>query len=272
MMPTRPALVILAFSVFSGCLGPSDTDETGGGPPTGSPEPTPLRVVGALGDSLMNGWNADAQHEGAHPEVSWSTGDAEWSFARRFGANATENVAVGGAASWNFVEQVDGLEHATFALVGFAGGGLCTAFDTAWPPPPDHDLERELREGIRRLKAQDVTVMMTTVPDFASIGEAGRVKGAQGSDHALYLINQACGSEPGFQDRLAEMNAIIIRVADDEGTLHDGEAIGMLAWTADMVSEVDGFHPSPAGLEAMADAAWSAYADATGFAPAALRR
>ena len=55
------------------------------------------------------------------------------------------------------------------------------------------------------------------------------------------------------------------RVAEEEGALHDVGAIGNIVWSPEMVSEVDGLHPSPVGLEAMADGVWEAYVKAVGL-------
>lgn len=228
-----------------------------------APEPAPAAsgpVVGALGVSLMVGWSADAEHIGRAPEVSWPTGDAPWSFASRMNASARENEAQGGAHSSLFVSQSERLRDATFVLVGFVDSNVCAGVMLITDGQPgEATFEDDLRAGTRALVARGIEVMLVTVPDLAAMAEAAREKPPASEEAVSYAIGQQCGAEPNYRARFDAMNALILRVADEEGALHDGGALAQLAWTAPMMSDVDGFHPSPVGLEAMAGAVWDAY-------------
>lgn len=217
-------------------------------------------VVGALGVSLMVGWSADAEHVGRAPEISWPTGDDPWSFASRMQATATENEAQGGAHSSLFVSQAEKLRDATFVLVGFVDSNICAGVMLITDGQPgEATFEEDLRAGVRALRSRGIEVMLVTAPDFASMAAATRAAPPASDEAASYAIGQQCGAEPGLQERAAAMDALILRVAEEEGALHDGGAISAIEWTPEMMSDVDGFHPSPAGLEAMATAVWDAY-------------
>lgn len=243
--------LLLAF-LLAGCVAaPAPELEA---PPAGP-------VVGAVGVSLMVGWSADAEHLDRSPEVSWPTGDAPWSFASRINASARENEAQGGAHSSFFVSQANALRESTFVLVGFVDSSLCAGMTFATDGQPgEATFEDDLRAGVRALVARGIEVMLISPPNFASMAEAARAKAPLSADHSYFwVMGQQCGAEPGYAANAAATNAIIVRVAQEEGAMHDGGAVTKLTWTPEMISDVDGFHASQAGNEAIAAAVWEAY-------------
>lgn len=248
--PRRPmrwgTLVVLI--VLSGCVGTPT-------PPESQEVPPPSAVVGAIGNSLMLGYNADYDHIESAPEISWSTGDKPWSFRSRAGARDVENVAAPGAGTAEFAEQIGLLEHATLVLVMLHDSAMCG------PPSMrnERSFESELRAGTRELVARGMHPVLVTPPDIASLAEAARAKPPANDFLLNYGFGQECALEPGFGERQAAMIATILRVAEEEGARHDRGAVFRIRWTPEMVSDVDGFHPSPVGLEAIAAAVWDAY-------------
>lgn len=244
----RALLVLVVLA--AGCVAPSPPPDAG----TASDSATPAIVVGAIGNSLMLGYNADADHIEAAPEIAWATGVEPWSFQARAGAAAVENVAAPGAPASAFVDQADALEHATLVLVLLPADGLCPG-----PPRDAPPFEESLRDGIRLVHERGMQAMLLTSPDLRSIAAAARAKPPL-NDFVLFFANaQACAQDPGLPARQAAMWETIGRVADEEGALHDHGAISRIEWAPDMVSDLDGFHPSPVGLEAIAEAVWDAY-------------
>lgn len=212
-------------------------------------------VIGAIGNSLMLGYNADYDHIESAPEISWATGDEPWSFRSQAGARSVENVAAPGAGTDEFAEQIGKLEYATLVLVMLHDSAMCG-------PPSTEDassFETQLRAGTRELVARGMQPMLVTPPDIASVAEAARGKPPANDFILNYGFGQECALEPGFKERQAAMNAAIARVSEEEGASHDYGTVSRIRWTPEMVSDVDGFHPSPAGLEAIAAAVWDAY-------------
>lgn len=206
----------------------------------------------------MLGYNADEDHIEAAPEVAWATGDEPWSFRGRIGARGSENVAVPGASVEDFLDQASRLEHATLVLVMLSDPALCGPPST--PPASDTlEFERLLREGTRALLDRGMTPMLVTPPDIVSLAQAARAKPPTNDFFLFYASGQECGNEPGIAERQDAMNAIIGRVAGEEGALHDHGAVSAIRWEPDMVSDMDGLHPSLLGLETIAAAVWGAY-------------
>lgn len=236
--------------LLSGCV--ASSSEPSSSPGRAAP------VVGAIGNSLMLGYNADWDHVESAPEIAWGTGDAPWSFQARLGAAAVENAAQPGGGVDAFLEQADALERATLVLVLLMADDVCPG-----PPEDAPPFEDALREGVRHLQARGMAPMLVSPPDITRVAEAARTK-VPANDFALfYGMGQACALDPGTPARQAAMWETIARVAEDEGALHDHGALASLAWTPEMVSEVDGLHPSPVGLEAIASAVWDAYEAST---------
>lgn len=239
--------LVLVF-VLTGCVGSPA--------PLAPPDVPPIGVVlGAIGNSLMLGYNADHDHIESAPEISWATGDASWSFRSRIATARAENVAAPGAGTDEYLEQVGKLEDATLVLVMLHDSAMCG------PPDPTGrgSFEAQLRAGTRELVARGMRPMLVTPPDIASVAEAARGKPPVNDFILNYGFGQECGLEPGLKERQAAMNAVIARVSEEEGALHDHGAVSRIRWTPEMVSDVDGFHPSPVGLEAIANAVWDAY-------------
>ena len=234
------------------------------------PALAPLPVV-ALGDSMMSGYNVDAEHAGNHAEFSWPTGNETWSFSSRFGAPAEENFA----RPANKLAQIEGqsaeLEHPSFIIVGFGINDLCPGGGTgqtrtALPVPAD-EFAAMLRAYVQEFRAEGSTVLLVSVVDFAQMHAVAPMPPPE-SPSAFYLALATNCARPTPADLTRDIeayNEAIARVAAEEGALHDAGALYALEWTTEMVSELDGSHPSIAGHEAMAAAVWDAYS--AGVAP-----
>lgn len=244
----RSSAALLLLLVAAGCVAPDPAPPVEGAP----------IVVGAIGNSLMLGYNADADHLEAAPEVAWATGDAAWSFRARLGATQAENVAEPGLPSERFVEKVAELERTTLVLVLLLDPDVCAAGDVPGADEPGA-FEGHLRQGVRALQAKGMVPLLVTPPDITSVAEAARTKPPVNDFALFYASGQSCAQEPGVRERQDAMYAAITRVAEEEGALHDHGAVASLRWTPEMVSDVDGLHPSPEGLEAIATAVWDAY-------------
>lgn len=248
----------LALSLaLVGCVAPS-TD--GDGQEAGHAQSTlpPPIVLGVAGHSFMNGWNADPDHIGAYPEGSWPSGDAPWSFASRLGAEARINAAQGGAPSSAFLPQVAELGNATLVLASFLDSQVCESLAFALgdgPTPPD--FENDLRAGVQALKDRGIPVMLVTFPDVIALAAAARPPVTQ--DVVYHGVLQGCAAEQRVDDRQSAMNQAIVDIAAEMGVMSDQGAVYGMEWTPEMVSTQDGFHPSPAGLEAIAAVVWDAF-------------
>lgn len=212
-------------------------------------------MLGAIGNSLMLGYNADWNHVESAPEVAWATGNASWSLQARLHAAAVENVAAPGAGSQDFAAQVAKLQRATLVVVLLPDPALCG------PPDPSRDTatyEKEVREGTQALVARGMRPLLVTSPDIVSVAEAARGKPPANDFVLFYATAQSCAAQPDIREKQDAMNAAILRVADEVGALSDHGAVHRIRWRPEMVSDVDGLHPSPAGLRAIADAVWDA--------------
>lgn len=241
------SLVLAAAILLAGCISP---------PEDPSPEAAAgaIDVLGAIGNSLMLGYNADEDHIESAPEVAWATGDEPWSFRARLGTPRAENVAVPGAGVDTFLDQVEELVDADLVLVLLPDNAMCG------PPEPDGtDFEAGLREGVRALLARGMTPMLVTPPDLIAVAEAARAKPPANDFVLFWATGQSCASDPRVAERQAAMVETIGRVAEEEGALHDHGAIASLAWTPEMISDMDGLHPSLTGLEAISAAVWDTY-------------
>jgi hypothetical protein len=241
-------LLVVAL-LLAGCVAPAAAPAL---PPADAPP-----VLGAIGNSLMLGYNADAEHIEAAPEVAWATGDAPWSFRARLGAAGVENVAAPGAGTDEFLDQVAQLEDAGLVLILLMDSDLCGAERPVMAPTGA--FEGELRAGVKALLAKGMQPMLVTPPDITSVAAAARAKPPANDFVLFYASGQACAQEPDVETRQAEMFATIARVAEEEGALHDHGAVARIAWTPEMVSDMDGLHPSLVGLDAIATAVWDAY-------------
>ena len=135
-------------------------------------------------------------------------------------------------------------------------------------PVAPSTFEADLRAALQRLREDGRLAFVVTMPDLVSLAEAARLVVPTAPDWAaFYAIPQECAADPQYPARNQAMNDLIQRVAAEEGALHDGGALAGMRWTPAMVSTADAFHPSPAGQQAMADAAWAGYRAALAVEP-----
>lgn len=232
--------------------------------PAGSPAASaPPVALAALGDSLMAGYNADAEHAGTFPEVSWPTANASWSFASRLGAASAENFARPAEKLSGLPGQAAQMTPGAFALVGFGANDLCTGGgreEMTVVPVPTAEFEAALRGHVAALQESGSRVLLVTIPDIVAMHEVAPMPPPQEIGGAYLAFGVNCGRTPDqFRADIGSYNEAILRVAADLGTMSDGGAIARMEWTRAMVSELDGVHPSIEGAQAMATAVWDAY-------------
>lgn len=252
----RPFAWPLLLAAVGGCAGvPASPDPPADG--------AALPVV-ALGDSMMSGYNVDAEHPGNRAEFSWPTGNETWSFSSRLGASSKENFARPANKLEQIATQSVELEHPAFVIVGFGINDLCpgggTGTTRTMAPVPPGEFEAALRGHVREFLAAGSTVLLVSVVDFAQMHSVAPMPPPE-SPSAFYLALATNCARPAPADLTRDIeayNAAIARVAAEEGALHDGGALFALRWSTEMVSELDGSHPSVAGHEAMATAVWDA--------------
>lgn len=213
----------------------------------------------------MAGYNVDAAHEGVHPEFSWPTGDANWSFARRLGASSVENFARPQEKLSALNRQASGIKESSFVLVGFGANDLCTGGgrdETTVVPVSVSEFESRLRDGIRMLTANGSSVLVVSIPDIVAMHAVAAMPPPQNAATYLYFGTN-CGRTPEqFRAEIQAYNEAILRVTRAEGAFNDGGAVWRLSWSTPLMSEADGVHLSLRGAEAMATAVWDAYAAA----------
>jgi lysophospholipase L1-like esterase len=246
---------LVVVAVLAGCASPAS-------PTPPSVEPVTLA---ALGDSLMAGYNADPQHAGVFSEVSWPTGEGNWSFASRLGASKSENWARPQEKLSALPRQAAKMHRGAFALVGFGANDLCPGggtetTDTTILPVPVAEFEAALRADIRALEANGSRVLVVSIPDIPSMHAVAPAPAPEDSFVYTYF-GAGCGrTNDQFRADIQAYNAAILRATQSENALSDAGAIWRLKWSREMVSSVDGVHPSLVGAHAMAAAVWDAYA------------
>lgn len=261
MSASRAACVIALVILLAGCVAPE-----GPGAATSAPI-----VLAALGDSLMAGYNADAEHDGVHPEVSWPTGEGNWSFAARLGASSAENLARPAEKLAALPRQAATMTQGAFALVGFGSNDLCTGGgtdETTTVPVSAEEFAADLRARVKELLANGSQVLVVSIPDLVAMHAVAPTPPIESSFVYLYFGANCGRTADQFRAEIEAYNAAIVRVATEEGVIHDAGAIWRIDWTREMVSEIDGVHPSVEGAMAMAEAVWDAYAAQMERAPA----
>lgn len=231
-------------------------------------------VMGALGDSITAGFNA--QRVGDNRELSWSTGNgaAIVSHLKRLSQLRQtpvtgHNEAIAGAVANDLNRQVTRLlaKNPDYVTLAIGANDVC-----GWPA--DYDGVREafkvqLASQIDRVIAArpNVKIMLAPVPNVPNIWAVAKDKPSCqarwdlfGSCLELLGSNATDESRASFVRKWESINAAIAEIARGRQTnvVHDPE-LAHVEFTWEDLSPTDCFHPSVRGQNLLAEKTWQAF-------------
>ncbi len=232
-------------------------------------------VIGAIGDSITAGFNAEKFSD--NRGYSWSTGDKDEekvdSHYFRVKENnqtkkiVTKNMAFVGAEAKDLLLQTRGLKniHPNYVTVLIGANDVCH-----WQE--DHaqelkgfksDVGATIREVIKM--KPDVKITLLPIPNFKKLYELGKSHGCQQRWNLISmcspLLSQSVTEEKRekFYERWEDANDSLREVASefDQNVLFI-EDLKNYAFEWEHISPKDCFHPSVEGQNQIAELAWDA--------------
>lgn len=232
-------------------------------------------VVGALGDSITAGFNA--QRLGDNRDLSWSTGTAtlinshlKRVMATRGAAATAFNEAIAGSRVHDLDRQVTRLltKSPDYVTLAIGANDVCS-----WSTVDHHaelaDFEEHLRSQIQRLveARPNVRIALAPIPDLYNLWEVASTKaGCQAKWDMMGICAPLLSSRSNadertrFQSRWRDANDAVTRVANDfaGNVAHDpADADTQFEWRH--VSSMDCFHPSVEGQNLLSEMTWKGF-------------
>ncbi len=238
---------------------------------------TPL-VIGALGDSVSAGFNAE--NYGDNRTLSWSTGSSasvtslRLLMERQLGESVIAvNEATAGSTVANLPRQVSRLLRRQPDLVAMTLGAndVCT-----WPEAHTASLQQfqaALRQEFSRLitARPRITLMVASIPDIyllwqEALPHAGCQEKWERMNFCAPLLRREVtpAQRTAFRRRWLDANAALAQVvAEFPEHAHFVPEVANTAFAWQHISPLDCFHPSIAGQNLLAQMVWHAYRTAT---------
>lgn len=231
-------------------------------------------VVGAIGDSISVGFNAE--RIGSNHEYSWATGtdvrvkSHAVRLAEFLGRGIlARNVAVAGSVVSDLSRQLDQLTpyKPDYTTITIGANDICTWRDEFRDDA--QEFESSLRETMARLVAinSEMKVQISPIPDMYKLWRLSVNRpGCQMIWDLFGICTDLLGRDrteqqrQQFMERWRTANDIINQIAEEnpEHVIHNAD-LASADFTAAHISRVDCYHPSPAGQALFAEKTWELF-------------
>jgi lysophospholipase L1-like esterase len=266
---TWSVLLAVAALVSLACKTPESEQ-----PPPGEPPPPPVdglpSSMVALGDSITAAYGSCLAPT-ACPRNSWSTGNGtqvKSHYKRILAANPAikdhnRNLSQPGADVSDLVGQAEqaAAQPADYVTILVGGNDACSG-DMTSPEAFRDGLDRAM--GTIKDAMPDARVLLVSIPNIYRVWEVGHTNrvavSAWRSGVCPNLLANPTSTAPedvarrqAFADRIAAYNEQIRGVCRSYGPRCRHNNVADFAFSLDMLSALDFFHPNAGGQEALAD-------------------
>ena len=220
-------------------------------------------VVGAIGDSISVGWNAE--HLGFNYKRNFSTGKNIKSQAVYLNAFHTFNAAFPGDWINTIQQQVNFILpfNPNYVTILIGANDLCHSDILDWDLHL-RGVADDVRQALSKLDAPNRKIVLIGVPDILRIYELG--KNDEECKTKWYLTHKSCPAllDPNntekdfryFKYKLDRLNGLYEQLAHEFPSVTYIDKTAKFNFQAEHISRVDCFHPSEIGQQAISDAVW----------------